>query len=52
MDEIDIFDQQSHITPIEDIYGLERALRIQLSTIIRRRAFLSLIYFIVNKGQQ
>jgi len=26
MDEIDIFDQQSSITLIEDIYGLERAL--------------------------
>jgi hypothetical protein len=52
MDEMDLFDQQSHITPIEDIYGSERTLLIQLSTIIRRRAFLSLIYFIVNKGQQ
>jgi len=26
MDEMDIIDQQSHITPIEDIYGLERTL--------------------------
>jgi len=26
MDEMDLFDQQSHITPIEDIYGLERTL--------------------------
>jgi len=26
MDLIDIIGQQSHITPIEDIYGLEKAL--------------------------
>jgi len=28
MDIMDIIGQQSHNTPIEDIYGLERALRI------------------------
>ena len=44
--------QQTLSSLIEDIYGSERTLLIQLSTIIRRRAFLSLIYFIVNKGQQ